>query len=233
LICSAGFLFTALCLEAAPRRHAVVGSEEVAISGFVRDAAGTPVAGVLVHSGTRFSSGTGTDGKYTLTLPANRPTLITAEYFAFEPATVTFTPTRGATLDITLSKPRPAVAVKLTNGETHVLDLATSTFAYYIPFSGYARFDNANFCKPDGSAFAPAKTEFARIVGPATAVNFSPCCSRGAVMTVNVEMKSGEKSQVYFNDSCFGGEVDFIGRERSTGQWQYYNFVNVAQIDFQ
>jgi hypothetical protein len=51
-------------------------------------------------------------------------------------------------------------------------------------------------------------------------------------MTVNVEMKSGETSQVYFNDSCFGNEVDFIGRERSTGQWLYFNFTNIAEIDF-
>ena len=51
-------------------------------------------------------------------------------------------------------------------------------------------------------------------------------------MIANAEMKSGEKTQVYFKDSCFGNEVDFVGRERSTGQFMYFNFANVAEIDF-
>ena len=122
--------------------------------------------------------------------------------------------------------------MKLTNGETHILDLGTSQFAFLITFSGYARYDNGNFCKPDGSTFAPGKTEIAKIIGPATPVNFSTCCTLGPVMTLNVELKTGEKSQVYFNDSCQGNEVDFLGRELSTGVFNYFNFANIAEIDF-
>lgn len=229
-------LIVALPLSAQVREHAAKIPGAVTVTGTVRDASGAPVAGAIVHSGTYSSNtnGTGKDGKYSVDLPGGRPVLITVDDFAFDPVTVTFTPTKEAsTLDVTMSKARPAVVVKLTTGgETHTLDLGTSQFGYYIPLSGYARFDAGNFCKPDGSAFAPAKTDIARIVGPATSVNFSACCTRGAVMTANVEMKSGEKTQVYFNDSCFGNEVDFIGRERSTGQWMYINFANIAEIDF-
>jgi len=230
----AATLLAALPLSADVRERAVVPLGAVTITGVVRDANGVPVAGAIVHSGTFYSyrNGTAPDGKYSLTLPGDRPTLITVEDFAYEPVTVPFTPSKDARLELTVTQPRPAVTVKLTSGETHVLDLGTSLFAYLIPFSGYSRTDNANFCKPDGSVFGPGKTEFTRIIGPATSVNFSGCCMRGPVMTLNVEMKSGEKSQVYFNDSCFGNEVDFIGRERSTGQYQYFNFANIAEIDF-
>jgi hypothetical protein len=230
----AATLLAALPLSADVRERAVASIGAVTITGIVRDANGAPVAGAIVHSGSFYSfrNGTAPDGKYSLTLPGDRPTLITVEDFAFETVTVPFTPTKDARLDLTVTQPRPAVTVKLTSGETHVLDLGTSQFAWMIIFSGYSRTDNANFCKPDGSAFVPAKTEFKRIIGPATPVNFSGCCTRGPVMTVNVEMKSGETSPVYFNDSCFGNEVDFTGRERSTGQNLYFNFTNIAEIDF-
>ncbi len=230
----AATLLVAVPLFADVRERAVIPVGAVTITGVVRDANGVPVAGAIVHSGTFYSyrNGTERDGKYSLTLPGDRPTLITVEDFAYDPVTVPFTPTKDAKLDLTVTQSRPTVTVKLTSGETHVLDLGTSQFAYLIIFSGYSRTDNANFCKPNGDAFAPAKTEFARIVGPATSVNFSVCCTRGQVMTLNVEMKSGEKLPVYFNDSCFGNEVDFIGRERSTGQYLYFNFANIAEIDF-
>jgi len=234
-ILAASLLLIGGSLSAAVNKsHAVTPVATVTISGVVKDATGAPVAGAIVHSGTFHSNSNGTsaDGKYVLTLPGGRLTVITVDDFAFESVTVPFTPTKDATLDVTLTAPRPSVTVKLTNGETHVLDLGTSQFAYLIPLSGYARFDNANFCKPDGSSFAPSKTEITRVVGPATSVNFSACCTRGPIMTASVELKSGEKTQVYFNDSCFGNEVDFLGRERSTGQFVFYNFANVAEIDF-
>jgi carboxypeptidase family protein len=218
------------------RQHVVVATPTVTIRGVVRDSGGAPVAGAYVRSGTYSSSrnnGTKADGKYSLTIPGGRPTLLTVEDFAFEPVTVSMTPKADMTVDFTLTTSRPTVTVKLTNGEKHVLDLGTSRFAYYIVFAGYARFNSANLCKTDGSAFAPHKTEFAKIVGPFSLVNFSPCCSRGAVVTANVEMKSGDKMQVYFNESCYGSELDFLGRERSTGLYNYFKFDDIAEIEFQ
>lgn len=208
----------------------------VNISGVVRDSVtNTPIAVAVVHSGGAFfdrNNGTKVDGAYTLTVPAGRPILISAEQFSYETQTKTVVVTAGMTVDFSLT-PRATATVKLTNGNTHVLGLATSSFAYVITFSGYARFDNANFCKTDGSAFAPSKNDFSKIIGPPTSVNFAPCCASAAVLSINVEMKSGEKMLVYFNDSCNGSEVDFIGRERSTGQFIFTNFVDIAEIDFQ
>ena len=218
------------------RQHVAVATPTVTIRGVVRDNNGAPVAGAYVRSGTYSSSrnnGTKADGKYSLTVPGGRPILLTIEDFAFEPVTVSMTPTADATVDFTLTISRPTVTVKLTNDEKHVLDLGTSRFAYYIIFANYARFNNANLCKTDGSAFAPHKSEFAKIVGPFSLVNFSPCCSRGPVVTANVEMKSGEKMQVYFNESCDGSELIFLGRERATGLYDYFKFDDIAEIEFQ
>ncbi len=203
------------------RQHVAVATPTVTIRGVVRDSNGAAVAGAYVRSGTYSSS------------PGGRLILLTVEDFAFEPVTMSMTPTADTTVDFTLATSRPSVTVKLTNGEEHVLDLGTSRFAYYIVFANYARFNSANLCKTDGSAFAPHKTEFAKIVGPFSLVNFSPCCSRGPVMTANVEMKSGEKMQVYFNESCYGSELDFLGRERSTGVYHYFKFDDIAEIEFQ
>ena len=145
-------LLVAAPLLAAVRQHAVTTLPTVTISGVVRDAGGNPVPGAIVSSGTSFSNrnGTATDGKYSLTLPANRPLVITVEDFAYETRAFAYTPTSGGTLDLTLLTRRPAVTVKLTSGETHELDLGSSQFAYFFAFIGYTRFDNATRDHPAG-----------------------------------------------------------------------------------
>jgi hypothetical protein len=45
-------------------------------------------------------------------------------------------------------------------------------------------------------------------------------------------MKSGAHLKVYFKDSCSGNEVDFVGREKATGLYQYFRFTDIAEIDF-
>lgn len=236
-ICAAVLLAAASPLLAAGQKeHAVKPGANVMISGVVLDAStNRPVAGAVVHSGTFYSNrnGTAADGKYSIVLPGGRPTTLTVEDFAYETITQNVVPVDGGVLDLRLTTSRPTATIKLTNDEVHVVDVGTSQFGYLIVFSGYARADNANFCKPDGSQFLPSKTDIAKIIGPATPVTFSACCTRGPVMTVTVEMKSGERTEVYFVDSCFGNEVDFIGRERSTGQYLYLNFTRIAEIDFQ
>lgn len=225
-------LAAVLPLSAAQHRRAVGPLTEVTVTGIVLDSStGQPVQGVEVVNGVLHSKATGADGKYTITLPAGRPTLLTANYFAFQPQTKTVTPAAGTTLDFSLT-PNPAVTVKTVNGETYVLDYASSQFAYVIVFAGYVRDDHANLCKPGGTQWAPDKSEFKKITGPGTFVNYAPCCANAAVTSLNVEMKSGEKTQVYFNDSCFGNEPDFLGRERSTGMYRYFAFKDVASVEF-
>ena len=235
-ICAASLLIAASPLLAATKPHAVTPVGNVTITGTVLDAtSGAPIAGAIVHSGTYYSdrNGTGPNGKYTITLPGGRATTLIVEDFAYEPMSQSVVPVSNGVLDLRLTTSRPTVTVVLKNGESHVLDLGTSQFGYYVVFSGYARSDNANFCKPDGSQFFPAKSDIAKIVGPATLADSTSCCTRGQVMAVNVEMKNGEKTKAFFNDSCFGNEVDFIGRERSSGQFLYLKFTDIAELDFQ
>jgi hypothetical protein len=228
-------ILAALPVAAAIRRHPIAPLSTVTISGVVRDAAtGLPIAGAIVHSGTSYclQGATKADGAYMLNIPGARPVLITVDQFAYETQTATFTGAAGSTLDFAL-KPLPTATVKMVNGATHVVTLDTVQFGYAVVFSNYVRGDNANLCKSDGSSLAPSRYEFAKIIGPPTSVNFAPCCTFGPILTMNVEMKSGEKFQAYFHDSCYEGEIDFMGRERSTGLYVYLDFTTIAEIDFQ
>jgi hypothetical protein len=221
----------ALPLSAAAKHRAVGPVPEAVVSGVVLDATtNQPVKGVEVLNGV-VRAITDATGHYTISLPQNRPTLLTANYFAYKLQTKSVTPVAGATLDFSLDS-NPSITVKTTAGETVILDYDTSKFAYAITFIGYVKDDNANFCTTVGQTWAPNKSEFNKLIGPGTLVNFSPCCTLGPIMTAHVEMKSGEKSQVYFNDSCFGNEVDFLGRERSTGNFRYFAIKDIAEIDF-
>jgi len=226
---------TALPLAAATRRHPVAPLANVMISGVVRDAVtGLPIFGAVVHSGTSFcqQGGTKADGVYSLSIPGARPVLITVEQFAYQTQTVAFTGAAGSTLDFAMT-PLPVATVKMVNGDTHIVTLDTAQFGYAVVFSNYVRGDNANLCKTDGSSVAPSKNEFSKIIGPPVSVNFAPCCTFGPILTMNVEMKSGDKFPAYFHDSCYEAEIDFIGRERSTGQYVYLDFTKIAEIDFQ
>ncbi|HEY6843744.1 MAG TPA: hypothetical protein VI391_06210, partial [Thermoanaerobaculia bacterium] len=189
--------------------------------------------GTFNSSDPQIGTGTNADGVYAIAVPAGRPAVLTVEDFQFEPVTVTITPVADTRLDLTLTTSRPTVTVTLASGEKHVLVTASTKFAWYRPFMDYAKFDNANLCGTDGTSFAPNKNDIAKITGPFARVNFSPCCSRGPVMTGTVQLKSGESAQVYFNDSCYDDEIDFIGRERVSGTWYYLKFGDIAEIDFQ
>ena len=239
-IFACSFVLAALPLFASSgRQRAAAVPATVTVHGVVRDSNGMPVVAAYVHNGTfdpsapHIGNGTNANGVYAIALPAGRPAVLTVEDFQFEPATVSVTPAADMTLDLTLTTPRPLVTVTLLSGESHVLVTDSVKFAWYRVFADYAKFDNANVCKTDGSSFAPNKKEIAKIVGPFTRVNFSPCCGRGPVITATMQMKTGETMQVYFNDSCYDDELDFIGRERVTGTWYYLKFDDIAEIDFQ
>jgi hypothetical protein len=45
-------------------------------------------------------------------------------------------------------------------------------------------------------------------------------------------MKNGAKMLAYFKDSCNGNDIDFLGREKSTGRFQYYRFTDINEVDF-
>ena len=214
------------------RRRAVSPTGQTTqISGTAKDATtGLPVEDGVVASGGQTTKTNGS-GKFLLTLPIGKPSIISIEHPAFVAFAQSITPQSGGTYDFALTQ-KPSVTIKTKTGETHIVDIGTAQFAYQIPFSGYVRYDNGNFCKEDGSDFKPNKSEFSRVVGPAVPMTATQCCQFGSVMSANVEMKSGARLLVYFKDSCSGNEVDFVGREKATGRYQYFNFSNIAEIDF-
>jgi hypothetical protein len=170
-------------------------------------------------------------GQVALDLPIGKPAVVVVAHPAFDAFTQTITAQAGGTYDLNLTA-KPSVTIKLKSGETHVVDIGTAQFANVAIFSSPIRTDNANFCKQDGTEFTPDKSEFKRILGPAVPENAAQCCQSGSVTSTNVEMKSGANLKVYFKDTCSGNEADFVGREKATGQYQYFRFTDITEIDF-
>jgi hypothetical protein len=129
-------------------------------------------------------------------------------------------------------QPRATVSVQLTSGQTTHLDADSVQFAYVLPFATPEGSNSASFCKSDGSAWTPDRAEFAQIAGPATSTTNSTCCKLGPLLAVDVKMKSGESARVTFADSCFGYDIDFVGRDHESAQYVYFNFKDIALIVF-
>lgn len=229
------------------RVHAVRPVADGVYSGSVVDAATQrPVIDADVISGSR-SAKTDARGAFSIVIPTGRFVSLTIHRSGYNdlPLTVSLPsvappqiispsipPAPGTPAPPVSMTPRPPVSVKMTNGQTVSLDADSIQFAYVIPFSSPSTSESASFCRKDGTAFTPDRSEFARIVGPATAASNSSCCKLGSVLAVNVEMKNGDKSQVFFTDSCFGYDVVLSGRERDSGLFLYLKFSEIALADF-
>lgn len=229
-------ILIALPLAAAnPRRRASgmspAATTEVEVTGTIKDSVtGQPVVGVVVAVG-RLRVNSDTAGKFKITLPKGVTTVLTASRSGYESVTFSVAPAGALTHDLKM-KPTATVAVVLTNGTRYDLDGETAQFAYLVPLSGYAKSDTANFCRPDGSAWTPAKSELKKITGPGIKTNVAACCPNSPVVVVNVEAKDGTTSQVSMKDSCIGYEVDFVGRNHITAEFQYFRWTDIAQVVF-
>lgn len=215
------------------RRRAVappVAGPAIPVIGVVKDASnGLPVQLATASYGEQ-SAHTNANGEFTLNLPTGSPVTVSIQHPGFLPLSKAVTAQSVTKVDFAITG-LPSVTIKTTAGTTYIIDIGTAQFAYAMPFSSYVPTDNANFCKPDGSEFTPSKTEFRKIVGPATPAELATCCE-GSLLTANVEMKSGTATPVFFKDSCHGTEVDFYGREKSTGTYRFLKFTDIAEIDF-
>jgi hypothetical protein len=202
----------------------------IPVVGVVKDASnGLPVQLATASYGDQ-TAHTNANGEFTLNLPTGGPATVSIQHPAFLPFTKAVTAQAGTKVDFGLTE-QPSVTIKTAAGTTYIIDIGTAQFAYAMPFSSYVPTDNANFCKPDGSEFTPNKTEFRKIVGPATPSTLAACCE-GSLLTASAEMKSGATTPVFFKDSCHGTEVDFYGREKSTGTYRFVKFTDIAEIDF-
>jgi hypothetical protein len=161
---------------------------------------------------------------YSITLPPN-----TVASPPSVPAGPQPTPPNQAYIPLT---PRPPVTVKLTSGVTSTLDPETVQFAYVLPFATPQGSSTPSFCRADGSAWAPERSELAQIIGPAKKVTSAPCCKLGPVLAVDVKTKSGASATVSFTDSCFGYDIVLAGRDHETAQYVYYKFTDIGVVTF-
>jgi hypothetical protein len=232
-----------VCLVAAApatsaTKRAVQQLPTMIFSGAITDATtGHPVVAAEVRNGTEVAF-TDAQGLFTLRIPAARPTVIVIHRTGYEdvsfavpppttPAPVT--PVSGPSIAM---QPRPPVVVELTSGQTVHLDADSVQFAYVLPFETPQSANNASFCRSDGTSWTPDRGDFAQITGPATSVTSSACCKLGPMLAIDVKMKNGDAEKVTFADSCFGYDIDFVGRDHESAQYVYFNFKDVALITF-
>ena len=221
-------LIAAAPLGAAVRKRPALhpSSEKVTLSGTVTDAnTGLPLSGASVSSG---ATGVVTDdaGHYTLTCV--KDTTVTASRVGY--VAVLHQATGGSPLDFALPQ-TATVTVRTKSGQTFFLDNGTTKFGYVLIFQGYASGDVPNLCKAGEQNWVPARADLKKITGPAHP-EASSCCTRGPVMAIDVELKNGEKTTAFLNDSCFGYEIDVIGVERSTAKPQYIHLTDATEIVF-
>jgi hypothetical protein len=201
-----------------------------------------PVAGVELRSGSQMAI-SDASGDFTLQVPIGRPVLVTAHRTGYQDTTFTaLVPFNSSGIPVSAPLPQPGgliglqplptVLVQLTFGQTVHLDSDSVQFAYVLPFETPQGTNNASFCKSDGTSWNPDRGEFAQITGPATSVTSSACCKLGPMLAVDVKMKNGDAAKVTFVDSCFGYDIDFVGRDHESAQYVYFNFKDIALITF-
>lgn len=230
-------LLVALPTLAGSRRRAVAHPPAtnlsiVDITGTVLDnVTGQPVVAARVEAGDEHDS-TDEQGKFLLRkVNIGASVAITADRTGYAPKTVTLDAGNTANVTIRLT-PEATVRLRKIDNTTVDLDFDSMEFGYLSGFAGYESAPNENFCKPDGAHVVVDRSEIRKVNGPATYVDFTPCCSTSKIYKLNVELKNGTTTDVYFDDSCSGYSVDVIARNHVTGKYEYVPFTKVAEIVF-
>jgi len=236
----AAVAFTALPSQAQGRRRAA--SHPTAqgkltspkISGTVTDdATGQPVIFARVRVGDRIDN-TDNAGKYEVKNVSSfqGKILIEVSRTGYTTKTVLL-PTGGEqVIDIRMA-PLPTVSVKKADNTTVQLDADSIEFGYPVVFSGYNTAAFEEFCKPNGTAISVNRSDIRRINGAATKAAQAACCGTKEVEKINVELKTGEVTDLYFVDTCNGvPSIDLIGRDHATGQLVYTAFTAITEVVF-
>lgn len=214
------------------RKTPVQGSFTADITGTVLDnVTGQPVVNARVHAG-RVSKTTDEAGKFEIKGLAGAGS-ITLEVTRSGYVTKTEQVTGNGAHDVTIRvDPLPTVAVRKLDGTTVQLDSDSIRFGYPIPFSGYREAEFEDFCKPDGTAVEIDRSQISRFNGPATAAQFAPCCPT-ETLKINITLKTGVTTDVYFVDACNGfPNIDIFGIEHLSGKAEYIAFTQVAEVVF-
>jgi CarboxypepD_reg-like domain len=216
---------------AGKRRAATPTAPPVAgkVTGTVVDAGNArPVVFATVSAG-EIATSTDAQGKFELDVPGG--TMLTFSRTGYQTVTRAVPNSAPKVMQVTMTG-LPTIRVRTTSNREYELDTDSSEFAYLVPFSGYVRSDAGKFCKPDGSEYRPSKTLIKRFIGPAVASTNDACCKDKPILKGRLELKTGEFTDVFFADSCFGYEVDFIGRDHFGGEFVFLKFNDIAEIIF-
>ena len=129
---------------------------------------------------------------------------------------------------------RPTVSVRMIDGATYQLDDDSIKTGYIILFSGYVSTSDPKFCKADGTQTQVNVSQLKRILGPATSVTNSACCSRenAQLQRVNITLRNNETGDWTFKDSCDGYATDLLGRNHTTGDQVFLKFSEIAEVVF-
>ena len=203
------------------------------VSGTVLDSAtGQPVRHAEVTIGSK-SDRTDSAGKYRIrNVSVFAVTMdVVVERSGYQSKTMAITTSGEHVVDFRLVS-LPTVSVKTTDAVTRQIDFETIRFGYTLPFAGYVAAESEDFCKPDGTAIVVDRSEMKKITGPATKADVSACCTEGQVLEVRLELKTNEVTDVTFVDSCNGYNIDLIGRNHTTGEYEYLHFTDITEIVF-
>jgi hypothetical protein len=235
---SLAFVLAVPSFAATKRRaanHPAAGGQLTAdITGTVLDnGTGQPISSVRVKVG-RESDTTDAAGKFDLKTVTGFNGSINVEVTRSGYTSKTVRLTTGGKQDLTIRlDPTPTVRVRKVDGTTYDIDFDSAEFGYAVTFSGYRSDTFEDFCKADGTSIAVDRTQLRRITGPAVTATGSACCPNTAAVKVNIELKTGEKTDVVFLDACNGyPNIDFLGRDHTTGKFQYIPFHDIAEITF-
>ncbi|HEU4886710.1 MAG TPA: carboxypeptidase regulatory-like domain-containing protein [Thermoanaerobaculia bacterium] len=204
------------------------------ISGTVLDdVTGQPVVFVRVRVGDRTDT-TDSAGKYQVKNVSSfgGSIIVEAGRTGYTTKTVQLTTGGERVVDIRL-QPLPTVRVKKTDNSIMELDADSIEFGYPVVFSGYNTAAFEEFCKPNGTAVTINRSEIRRVNGAATKAVQAACCGTKEVEKINVELKTGEVTDLYFADTCSGAQsIDLIGRDHQSGKLVYTAFTSISEVVF-
>lgn len=206
------------------------------ISGTVLDdVTGQPVVFVRVRVGDRVDT-TDSAGKFEVKNVSGfgGSIVVEAARTGYTAKTVQLTTGGEQVVNLRLL-PQPTVRVKKTDNTTLDLDADSIEFGYPVVFSGYNTASFEEFCKPNGTAVTVNRSDIKRVNGAATKVVQAACCGDKQVEKINVELKTGEITDLYFVDTCNNGTVtsiDLIGRDHISGKLVYTAFTTISEVVF-
>lgn len=209
---------------------------EATIVGTVVDAVsnGPVINAEIFATSIRGYARTGGDGVFKMKVPVGGTVTLTISRFGYETQTATVVVASAGSLSQRFSMTsKPTVMIRTVSGTVYQIANETVEFGYIVPFGGFVKDRKVSMCKSDGTPFTPETSEMKRVRGPAVTVPNSPCCSTGGSASgVTLELRTGESSQAFFVDSCFGYAMEVIALDQVKASLVDIKLTEVAEIVF-